>query len=175
MRVAPILFMFFAGNAFATSGRSIDPSRLDFANTAAFRNMLERVERLPSSTTGHIAENRMEAQSTTPSASGKTRIAMWTSSPNLREAEVLVAVPPRAPSNAELVIEEIVPQAAPSEAITARTVRYASIDDNSHRDHLSRHKRLRRHPLSTPNPPVVDDQTEPSLLQKIFGALLQGD
>ncbi len=166
--------MFFAGNAFATSGRSIDCSRLDFANTAAFRSMLERVERLPSSTMS-IAENRMEAQSTTPSASGKARIAMWTSSPHLREAEVLVAVPPRAPANAELVIEEIVPQAAPSEAITARMVRYASIDDNSHRDHLSRHKRLKRHPLSTPNPSVDDDQTEPSLLQKIFGALLQGD
>ena len=174
MRVTPILFMFFAGNAFAASeGRSIDPSRLDFANTAAFRSMLERAERPPSSATGHVADNRMEAQSTTPSASGKARIAMWTSSPNVHEAEVLVAIPPRAPSNAELVIEEIVPQTAPSEAMTARTVRYASIDDNLHRRHVSRHKR--RQPLSTPNPSAVDDQAEPSLLQKIFGALFQGD
>ena len=109
MRATPLVFIFFAGNAFATSdGRSIDPSRLDFANTAAFRSMLERIEPLPSSTMG-IAENRTEAQSTTLSASGKARIAMWTSSPNVPEAEVLVAVPPRAPSNAELVLEEIVP------------------------------------------------------------------
>ena len=174
MRVTPILFMLFAANAFAASdGRSNDSSRLDFANTAAFRSMLERVERLPSSAAGRVAGNRMEAQSTTPSASGRARIAMWTSSPNLREAEVLVAVPPRAPSNAELVIEEIAPQAAPSEAMTARTVRYASIVDNPHRRHLSGHKR--RRPLSAPNPSAVDDQAEPSLLQKIFGALLQGD
>ena len=173
MRVTPLVFIFFAGNAFATSdGRSIDPSRLDFANTATFRSMFERVEPLPSSTMG-IPENRTEAQSTTLSASGKARIAMWTTSINVPEAEVLVAVPPRAPSNAELVLDEIVPQAAPSEAMTARTVRYASIDDNPHRRHVLRHKR--RQPVSTPYPSAVDDQAEPSLLQKIFGALFQGD
>lgn len=172
MRVTPVLFMLFAGNAFATSdGRSIDPSRLDFANPAAFRSMLEKIEPLSSST--GIAENQMEGQSATPSASGKTRIAMWTPSPDLPNAEVLVAVPPRAPSNAELVIEEIVPQAAPSEAITTKTVRYVSIDDNPHRRHVSGHKR--RQPLSTPRPSAIDDQAEPSLLQKIFGALFQGD
>ena len=172
MRVTPVLFMLFAGNAFATSdGRSIDPTRLDFANPAAFRSMLEKIEPLSSST--GIAENQMEGQSATPSASGKTRIAMWTPSPDLPNAEVLVAVPPRAPSNAELVIEEIVPQAAPSEAITTKTVRYVSIDDNPHRRHVSGHKR--REPLSTPRPSAIDDQAEPSLLQKIFGALFQGD
>jgi hypothetical protein len=167
VRVSPILVVFFAGNAFAASdGRGNNPSRLDFANTAALRSMLEREEPLPSPATGHVAENGMEAESTALSASGKVRIAMWTSSPNLREAEVLVAVPPSTPSNAELVLEEIVLEAAPSEAITARTVRYASIDDNPHRQ-ASRHKR--RQPRSTtPNRSADDEQAKPSLLQMIF-------
>jgi len=145
MRVTPIVFAVFTGNAFAASdGRSDDPSRLDFANTAAFRSMLEKPS--PSSVTGQT-------------------------SPNRREAEVLVAVPPRTPSNADLVLEESVPQKAPSEAIPARIVHYASIDDNPPHP-ASRHKRRQR--LSMPNP-SVGDQAKPSLLQKIFGAVFQGD
>jgi hypothetical protein len=73
----------------------------------------------------------MQAQGATLSGSGKARIAMWTSSPNLPKAEVFAAAPPCAPSNADLVIEEIVPQAGPNETITARTVRFASIDDKT--------------------------------------------
>ena len=170
MRVTLVLSIFFAGNAFAASDeRSIDPSRFDFANTAVFRSMLDRAEKLPSSATGHVVENHMEAQGATLSGSGKARIAMWTSSPNLPKAEVLAAAPPRAPSNADLVIEEIVPHAGPSETITARTVRSASIDDKTHRRQVSRLKR------TTPNPSVVDDQAEPSWFQVMFDALFQGD
>lgn len=174
MRVTPILFMPFAANAFAAGdGRSIDPHRLDFAKTAAFRSLLETVEGRPLSTTGHVAETPIEGQSATLSALGKFRIAMWTSSPNLPKVEALVAVPPHAPSNAELAIQELVPQTAPSEAITARTIRYASIDDKPHRRQVPRRKR--RRPLSTPKPLAVDDQTGPSLLKKIFGVLFPGD
>jgi hypothetical protein len=169
VRVTPILFVFFAANAFATSGgRSDVLGRLDFANTAVFHSMLERSERLSSSATGHTADNRAEAQSTALSASGKARIAMWTSS-NLSKAEVLAAAPPRVPSNAELVIEEIVPKAAPSEIIIARTVRYASIDDKPDRRQASRLKR------TTPNSSVVNGQAEPSWFQVMFDALFQGD
>ena len=169
MRVTLVLSIFFAGSAFATSdGRSIDPSRLDFANTAAFHSMLNRGERLPSSATGHIAENQMEAQRAILSGSGKARIAMWTSSPNLPKAEVLAAAPPRAPFNADLVIEEIVPQAGLSETITAKTVRYVSIDDKPHRRKVPRKR-------TTPNPSVVDDQDEPSWFQVMFDTLFQGE
>jgi len=94
---------------------------------------------------------------------------MWTSSPNLPKAEVLAAAPPRTPSNADLVIEEIVPQAEPSETITAKTVRFASIDGKTHRRQVSRLKR------TAPNPSGVDDQAEPSWFQVMFDTLFQGD
>jgi hypothetical protein len=170
VRVTLVLSIFFAGNAFAAGDeRSVDPSRFDFANTPVFHSMLDRAEKLPSSATGHVVENHMEAQGATLSASGKARIAMWTSSPNLPKAEVLAAAPPRAPSNADLVIEEIVPQAEPSETITAKTVRFASIDGKTHRRQVSRLKR------TAPNPSGVDDQAEPSWFQVMFDTLFQGD
>ena len=168
MRVTLVLSIFFAGNAFAAGDeRSVDPSRFDFTNTAVFRSILDKVERLPSSATGHVVKNHMEVA--TFSGSGKARIAMWTSSPNLPKAEVLAAAPPRTPSKADLVIEEIVPQAKPSETITAKTVRYASIDGKTHRRQVSRLKR------TTPNPSGVDDQAEPSWFQVMFDTLFQGD
>lgn len=67
------------------------------------------------------------------------------------------------------------PQALPSEAMTATTIRNASIDDGSQRRRVSKHRGSKRQSRSMPNPSVVDDQAEPSLLQKIFGALFQGD
>lgn len=57
MRVTLVLSIFFAGNAFAAGDeRSVDPSRFDFANTAVFRSILYKVERLPSSATGHVVQ-----------------------------------------------------------------------------------------------------------------------
>ena len=79
MRALAILFMLFAGNALATSaGRDIDPSRLGFANTAAFRSTIKRVE---VQSPGSASDDWMEPQRAQSSISSKVRIAMWLAAP----------------------------------------------------------------------------------------------
>ena len=163
MRIVTLFLLLFTGDALAASeGGGPGPTRLDFANTPAFQSVFDK--RVPWSGTANTTEAWSE-----PSISAKMRIAMWTSlsMPPYR-AEVLRALRPSAIPY--VPIQEIVPVGAPSDKVTARTVRSAALEDRPRTPHVSKRKRSIRSPQ-----PDIEYEEEPSFLQVIFGALLPAE
>jgi hypothetical protein len=161
VRIAALFFLAFVGDALAANEGSRGPSRLDFANTPAFQSVFDN--RVPWTGTANTTEARSE-----PRISAKLRIAMWASqsAPPYR-AEVLRAL---RPSVIPIVpIQEIAPVGAPTDTVTARTMRSAGLEGSSRTPHVLRAKRSNR------PPPDIEYEEEPSFLGMIFGALLPGE
>jgi len=164
VRITTLFLLVFAGDAAlaASEGGSIGLSRLDFATTPAFQSVFDN--NVPWTGTANTTQARSE-----PRISAKLRIAIWTSqSAPIYRAEVLRALRPSAIPT--VPIKEIAPVGAPTDTVTARTVRSAALEGSSRTPHVLKGKRLNRRP-----PPDIEYEEEPSFLGVIFGALLTGE
>jgi hypothetical protein len=153
MRIASLILWLFAGPAFAASEvRGGDVSRLNFADAPTFHGVIENHFAQPGASDG---ADRLRIH-----VSPKVRIALWTSGSMLpARAEVLR---PRPPST-------ILLEVSPKEQITAKAVRSAFLEGAA----PAHQKQWKRFALGAA--PQVDEDEEPSLLQRMWGALLPGD
>jgi hypothetical protein len=151
VRTMALMLWFFAGPAFAAGEvRDADVVRLDFADAAAFRSAIDN----------HVVLSGTIATPRSPRISSKVRVALWTSHSMLPpSAEVLR---PKLPSAMLL-------DSSPTEHIAAKTVGPPS-HEGSAPYHLG--KPPKRAP---PHPIEIEEAEQPSLLQRIVGALLPGE
>ena len=154
MRIASLILWLFAGPAFAASEvRGGDVLRLNFADAPTFHGAIENHFAQPGASDG---ADRLRIH-----VSPKVRIALWTSGSMLpARAEVLRPKPPSA----------ILLEVSPKEQITAKAVRSAFLESAASAHHQKQWKRF-----ALGAAPQVDEDEEPSFLQRMLGALLPGD
>jgi hypothetical protein len=152
MRTTALMLWLLAGPAFAEGEiRDADVVRLDFADAATFHSAID----------SHFVLAGTMAAPRSPRVSSKVRVAMWTSHSTLPpSAEVLR---PKLPSAMLL-------DSSPTEHIAAKTVGPPS-HERSAPYHLGKPPKRE----SRPNPIQIGEAEQPSLLQRIVGALLPGD